>query len=59
MPKDTLLQSYENLLNYVMAEHAQDHADNFCEDKKSDCVTCNWLKDANKNYDLLKELTQE
>jgi len=46
---DTLLESFENLLNYANAEHGQDHEDGFCADAKKDCVTCNWLADANKN----------
>ena len=59
MRKSTVLQSFEDLLNYVESEHALDHRDGYCADKKSKCVTCIWLADANKNYDLLKKLMQE
>lgn len=59
MPKDTIMQSFENLLNYVDVEHGQDHADGFCQDEKKDCVTCRWLADAHKNYGILLQGFQE
>jgi len=51
---DTVLESYENLLSYANTEHEQDHADGFCDDEKSECVTCGWLADANKNIEALQ-----
>lgn len=56
---DNLLTSFETLLNYATAEHNQDHADEFCDDSKKDCVTCEWLRDADKNYDKLRDLIGE
>ncbi len=58
MSKDTVLQSFENLLNYATAEHDADHKSGFCADEKPDCMTCNWLADADKNYGLLKKLVE-
>ena len=55
MSKDTVVQSFENLLNFVDAEHRLDHADGLVEeDKGPKCITCNWLADAHKNYDVLR-----
>lgn len=51
--KDTILQSFENLLEYAEQEHNADHHDGFCQDKKADCLTCRWLADAQKNYEIL------
>lgn len=59
MERDTVLESFENLLNYVQHDHGQDHADGFCADKVAKCITCSWLVDAIKNYDLLKKLTEK
>ncbi len=59
MAKDTVLQSFENLLNYADAEHSSDHVDGFCQDEKKDCVTCNWLVDAHKNHGLLLQAFTE
>ncbi len=59
MAKDTLFQSFENLLNYVDSDHMADHEDGHCVGPKSECVTCLWLVDAEKNYNLLKELVKE
>ena len=50
---DTILQSFENLLNYVVTEHGQDHADGYCDDEKAECLTCNWLAEAAENLKKL------
>jgi hypothetical protein len=53
---DNLLQSFENLLNYANAEHGQDHSCGYIHEKPKDCITCNWLADANKNFTKLANL---
>ncbi len=53
--KDTVLQSYENLLSYAIAEHAGDHACGYCDDEKSECLTCAWLADAAENIKALQK----
>lgn len=53
---DTILQSYENLLDYADTEHSEDHADGFCADEKADCLTCKWLADAAENCKKLVDV---
>lgn len=50
---DSVRQSYENLLDYAVTEHEQDHADGFCSYEKADCGTCSWLSDAKENIKKL------
>ena len=45
MPKDTILQSFENLLSYAIAEHEADHVSLAALgiDDETECLTCDWL----------------
>lgn len=53
---DSLLESYEALLNYVCSDHELDHRDGFTDEDEADCMTCLWIKDAKDNFQRLKAL---
>ena len=53
---DTLLESYINMLDYVDKEHSADHKDGYCDDEKKDCITCNWIADAEENLKSLQKI---
>lgn len=57
--RQAILVSFENLLDYTINDHEQDHKAGLVDYDKTECSTCLWLAEAGKNFTTLAKLLNQ